>query len=216
MEAAEPAVGGGGNPRLSVIHGCSWCHVGRRKQAGRSWQGTPFSGGVPRVFLCEFTTLGPVNHIAGMVFFTPQLYDGMQPESGWERRAVREWMRRWKISRDYAALISPLLPASVARLSRETLHDAVVDSVDQGVGSLTLVVDARRALGGFAGRRIQLLFTGVRRRIRTRGLVGRWWLYEEAHLCSRARFSLHVMFDSTELEIEADELRIQRAPKRAV
>ena len=73
------------------------------------------------------------------------------------------------------------------------------------------VMDARRAMGGFAGRRVRLQFTGVRRRIRARGLVGHWWLYEEAHLCRRARFALHVLFDSSELEIEADELRIQRA-----
>ena len=146
-----------------------------------------------------------------MVFFTRQLYDGMQPESGWERRAQREWMRRWKISRRYEAVIAPLLPAPVVRLSHETLHDAVVESVEQRTGSLTFVMDARRAMGGFAGRRIRLTFTGVRRRIRTRGLVGHWWLYEEAHLCSRAKFALHVLFDSTELEIEADELRIQRA-----
>ena len=145
-----------------------------------------------------------------MIFFTRQLYDGMQHESGWERRAQREWMRRCKIYRSYADVIAPLLPASVVRLSRETLHDAVVESVEQGSGSLTLVMDARRALGGFAGRRVLLSFTGVRRRIRTRGLVGHWWLYEEAHLCSRAPFTLHVLFDSTELEIEADALRIQR------
>jgi hypothetical protein len=145
-----------------------------------------------------------------MVFFTRQLYDGMQPESGWERRATAEWMRRWKISRRYEAIIAPLLPASVVRLSRETLHDAVVESVEQRTGKLTFVMDARRALGGFAGRRIRLVFTGVQRRIRTRGLVGHSWLYEEAHLCSRAKFALHVLFDSTELEIEADELRIRR------
>jgi hypothetical protein len=150
-----------------------------------------------------------------MIFFTRQLYDGMQPESGWGRRALREWMRRLKISRRYEALIAPLLPAPIVRLSRETLHDAVVVSVEQRIGSLTFVMDARRALGGFAGRRVRLAFTGVRRRIRTRGLVGRRWLYEEAHLCSRARFALHVLFDSTELEIEADELRIQRAQRHA-
>ena len=146
-----------------------------------------------------------------MIFFTRQLYDGMQPESGWERRARGEWMRRLNIARSYGSVIAPLLPASVVRLCRETLHDAVVESVEQQTGSLVLIMDARRALGGFAGRRIRLTFTGLRRRIPTRGLVGRWWLYEEAHLCSRTKFALHVLFDSTELEIEADELRIQKA-----
>src|SRR5688572_10750954 len=139
-----------------------------------------------------------------MVFFTRQLYDGVQPKSGWERRAQREWMRRWKIWRRYEEIIAPLLPAPVARLSRESLHDAVVEAVEQRNGSLTFVMDARRAMGGFGGHRIRLAFAGVRRRIRTRGLVWNWWLYEEAHLCSRAKFALHVLFDSTEMEIEAD------------
>jgi hypothetical protein len=145
-----------------------------------------------------------------MVFFTRQLYDGMQPKSGWERKAEREWMRRCEIARRYEVVIASLLPAPVVRLSRETLHDAVVESVDQRDGNLTFVMDARRASGGFAGRRIRLEFSGVHRRIRTRGLRGQWWLYEEAHLCSRAQFALHVLFDSAEIEVEADELRIRR------
>jgi hypothetical protein len=41
-------------------------------------------------------------------------------------------------------------------------------------------------------------------------LVGQWWLYEEAHLSSRAAFSLHVMFDKSDVEIEAEGLEIER------
>ena len=36
---------------------------------------------------------------------------------------------------------------------------------------------------------------------------------EEPHLCSRAHFALHVLFDRGEVEIEADELSIQRMSK---
>ena len=139
-------------------------------------------------------------------FFTRQLQDGVQDDSGWTRRAGREWKRRAEIYRRYVATIAPMIPQAVLRLCRETLHDAVVESVEQTSGILTLVMDARGALGGFRGQRVRLQFTGVRGKINTRGLVGRWWLYQEPHLCSRARFSLHVLFDRGEIEIEADNL----------
>jgi hypothetical protein len=145
-----------------------------------------------------------------MVFFTRELQDGVQDDSGWTRRAGREWKRRAEIYRRYFAAITPMLPPAVVRLCRETLHDAVVESVEQNSGTLTLVMDAKGALGGFRGRRVRLVFRGVRRRVPTRGLVGRWWLYQEPHLCSRARFSLHVLFHQGEIEIEADELSIER------
>lgn len=90
------------------------------------------------------------------------------------------------------------------------LHDAVVESIEQDSCTLTLIMDARGAFGGFTGRRVRLLFRGVRHRVPTRGIVGRFWLYEEPHLCSRARFSLHILFNQGEMEIEADELSIQR------
>ncbi len=63
---------------------------------------------------------------------------------------------------------------------------------------------------GLRGQRVRLIFWGVKRPIRTEGLEGNWWLYEEAHLSSRARFALHVLFHRGEFEIEADELSIQR------
>jgi Protein of unknown function (DUF4085) len=145
-----------------------------------------------------------------MIFFTRKLQDGIQDDSGWTRRAAREWKRRAEIHRQYETVIAPLLPASVRRLCRETLHDAVVASVQQRDGIVTFIMDARSALGGFRGYQVRLTFSGVKRRIQTRGLVGQWWLYEEAHLSSRARFALHVLFHSREMEIEADELSIQR------
>lgn len=69
------------------------------------------------------------------VFFRGQLYHGLQPESGWERRAQRE--------------------------------------ASAGTGGLT----RRRTLA----------------------------------VCSRVKFAVHVLCGNTDLEIKADELRIQRA-----
>ena len=149
-----------------------------------------------------------------MIFFTRTLQDGIQDDSGWSRRAERTWHRNRQIYKTCLDAISPLLPRSVVRLCRETLHDAVIESVEQQSGTLTFVLDARHALGGFRGRRVQLTFTGVRRRVLTRGLVGEWWLYEEAHLTSHAAFALHVLLHAHEFELEADTLDIKLLPQR--
>ena len=82
-----------------------------------------------------------------MIFFTRQLQDGVQDNSGWTRRAGREWKRRAEVYRRYVAAIAPMVPQAGLRLCRETLHDAVVESVEQTSGTLILVMDARGALG---------------------------------------------------------------------
>jgi hypothetical protein len=80
-------------------------------------------------------------------------------------------------------------------------------------GELVLVVDATNALSGFRGRQVRLTFRGVKGRPAVSKLVGQWWLYEEAHLSSRARFSLQVLFDPSQLDVEADELKIELLPR---
>ena len=147
-----------------------------------------------------------------MVFFTRELYEGVQPNSGWERRAENEWRRRRQTYTRYAEVVLPLLPAAVRRLCRASLHDVVVLAATAGGGEVTLVVDATNALGGFEGRQVVLTFRGVRGRPAVARLVGDWWLYEEAHLTPRARFGLQVLFHRSELEVEADELDIRVLP----
>lgn len=145
-----------------------------------------------------------------MIFVTRELYSGVQPGSGWERKAEREWKRRMAMYVRYYDVISPLLPTSLRQLCRHGLHDAVVQSAAMDANQLTIYLDATNALSGYRGHRLRLRFLGVRKRVPTRSLQRQWWLYSEAHLTSRARFSLHVMFDRTDLEVEADELKIDR------
>jgi hypothetical protein len=146
-----------------------------------------------------------------MIFFTRELYQGVQPKSGWQRRAKREWHRRLKACIQYEEVIRPLLPSSVVQFLRKSLHDAEVESVSQRSGKFILILDARPcASGSYRGHRVRITFGGVRRRVRARGLVGQWLLYREAHLCSRAKFSMHLLFTESELEIEADELSIEK------
>jgi len=146
-----------------------------------------------------------------MIFFTRELYQGVQPKSGWERRADYEWHRRLKIYNRYETIIRPLLPSSVVQFLGKSLHDAEVESISQRSGKLILMLDARPcASGSYRGHRVRLTFGGIRGRVRIRGLVGQWLLYREAHLCSRAKFSVHLLFTKSELEIEADEVSIEK------
>jgi hypothetical protein len=150
----------------------------------------------------------------GVIFFTRHLYNGSQPNSGWERRAERQLKRNAEIYHRYATVIAPLLPPAVVRLDQSGPHDAVVTSVTQPPGSLSLSLDAQYALGQYRGYHVCLTFTGVKKRINTQGLVGQWWLYQEAHLTSRSCFALHVFFDDRDIEIEADELKIKKTKIR--
>jgi len=150
-----------------------------------------------------------------MIFFTRELYLGYQANSGWERKASREWNRRAKIYADYAKVIEPMLPASVRRLCSQGLHDGIIREASLKNGELKLIVDATKALSRFRGRHVQLRFLGVRGRPAVAKLIGQWWLYEEAHLCSHTRFCLQVLLTPDELEIEADELVIKVMTKPA-
>ena len=145
-----------------------------------------------------------------MIFFTRELQNGIQDNSGWARRAMNEWRRAEEMYTRYLEVISPRLPATVRQLCREGLHDGVIRRASHRSGELVLLLDMSGALGLFRGRPIRLTFRGVPGRMRTSHLAGQWWLCEEAHLRPRGRFGLHVLFDTEELEIEADELVIER------
>jgi hypothetical protein len=150
-----------------------------------------------------------------LIFFTRELYEGMQVSSPRETRAEREWAKRAEIYQRYREVISPLLPAAVARLGREGLHDAIVLSAAQTADSLVLLMDTSNALTTLRGRRpVRLTFRGVRRRMITKRLVGAWWVADEVHLSSRARYALHVLFHQHEWEVEADRLVIERTAVR--
>jgi len=147
-----------------------------------------------------------------MIFFTRELFEGTQPHSGWVRRAMRETERRGKIYARYFDVIAPLLPPAVVRLCKAGLHDGVIQQASLKDHELVLVVDTANALSEFRGSLVTLTFRGVRGHRAVAKLVGEWWLYQEAHLSSNAPFSLHVMFNKVDLEIEAEELLIKLSP----
>ena len=145
-----------------------------------------------------------------MIFFTRQLYRGYQPGSGIERRSEREWRRHNEIYMAYRHIIAPLLPRSIVRLSGDGLHDSVLTRVRQRGRTLVITLDTSHSFSRFRPHVIRLTFIRVRRKVPTRGLVGQWWLYDEVHLSPRANFNLQVLLTDGELEIEADEMQIER------
>jgi uncharacterized protein DUF4085 len=146
-----------------------------------------------------------------MIFFTRKLYEGYQPNSGWERRALNTWHKLDALYQDYRKLIAPLVPKSIVELDGHGLHDAVITSCSMANGKLTIVLDATNALSKWRGKFVTLHFTGVINRVPTRSIKGQWWLYSELHLSSAARFSLQVMLTGTDLQIDADDVRIETA-----
>lgn len=146
-----------------------------------------------------------------MIFFTRELYLGYQPKSGRERAAMREWRRNGEIYHVYRHVIKPLLPRRIVQIANGSLHDAVVRRVVQAKGKLELTLDTSGSFSRFRPHPIRLTFTGLRKRVPIRGLVGQWWLYDEIHLSPRSRFNLQVLFTDSELEIEADDVKLERA-----
>ena len=144
-----------------------------------------------------------------MIFFTRKLYDGYQPNSGWERRAMKTWLKLSSLYQDYRKTISPLLPKSIVELDRHGLHDAVVTSCSMADGEFKIVLDATNALSKWRGKLVTLTFMGVVNRVQTRSIPSQWWLYAELHLSSSAKYSLHVLLTDSEMQIDADDLRIE-------
>jgi hypothetical protein len=148
-----------------------------------------------------------------MIFFTRSLYEGFQPDSGWERKAMREWQRRSKAYNECLRIITPLLPVTVRRFCRQDLHDCKVVKAVFGKSFVRFVLDAKHAFN-LPHARYELTFQGVSSFRGAKQLSGRWWLYDEFHLCSSSPFCFSVMFDKGELEIDAAEvsfLKIRRS-----
>src|SRR5881628_1165495 len=144
-----------------------------------------------------------------MIFFTRHLYEGYQPGSTWERRALRLWDRNRKLYQRYFAVISALLPRSAVKLWKLSFHDCKIQKIKETKKQIIFQLDTTHAIGLSPQHTVYLTFVGVKSPIPSSGLVGRWWLYEEIHLSSRAAFSCHVMLDRGEFEIEADEVIVR-------
>ena len=145
-----------------------------------------------------------------MIFFTRELYQGYQPGSGRERRSMNEWERNNEIYLAYRHIISPLLPRNILRVADGGLHDSVITHAAQRDGIFTMTLDTSGSFSRFRPRPVRLTFKGVKRKNAIRGLVGQWWLYDEVHLSSRAKFNLQVMLTDSELEFDADDVKIER------
>lgn len=145
-----------------------------------------------------------------MIFFTRKLYEGIQPESGWERRAENLWDKHCQIYRKYFQLISPMLPVSARKFSKQSLHDGVILKTRTTKGRLELLIDGHGMVDLSPHNNYKVVFSGVTDYRGPRQLEGALWCYDEIHLCSSAPFSFHVLFHKGEMEIDAVEVKLKK------
>lgn len=144
-----------------------------------------------------------------MIFFTRQLYDGYQPGSKWQNRAMKLWDRNGKIYKKYFKLISPLLPKSVIKANDISLHDCRVRSVVCDNDQISFTLDTASAVALSPHYTAVVSFKGVKNKVPVSKLNGAWWLYDEVHLSHSSRFAYHIFLDRIDLEVYADEFSIK-------
>src|SRR5690349_10408619 len=121
-----------------------------------------------------------------MIFFTRELHQGVQVDSGWERRAERISRERRCIYQKYSALISPLLPTSARRFSKMSLHDGGILRATANKRTIKFWLDGRGLVGLSPHYNYLVTFSGVTGFRGSCPSKGWWWLYDEVHLCSTA------------------------------
>jgi len=144
-----------------------------------------------------------------MLFFTRELYDGSQEESGWMRTSRSKVERNCKLYKKYFRLIRPFLPYSTVAFDKFSFHDAQIVARSWRDQKLCLTLDTAGAFHAFPKRYAHITFTGVRHSPSPLPRNKDWWIWDEFHLGSRTKFSLHVMFTETEIEIPAEEIRLR-------
>jgi hypothetical protein len=144
-----------------------------------------------------------------MIFFTRELHEGYQDDSGWTRLAAMQYGRNFKLYKRYFRLIQPFLPASAIRFSTFGFHDCEIIERGWREQKLHVILDTAGAIMPLPKRYAHITFTGVRRCPARLPRKKEWWHSDEFHLGSRSKFCLHVMFTKTDVEIPADEIRLR-------
>ena len=144
-----------------------------------------------------------------MIFFTRDLYDGYQPGSKWQRRAMRIWDRNIRIYRQYLKVIKPLLPTNIVKWEDISLHDCRVCDAIRNKTQIQFVLDTENAIGLAPDYTVLICFKGVKNKVGLTGLRGAWWLYDEVHLSHISRFAYHIFLDRKDLEVYADDFSLK-------
>jgi hypothetical protein len=144
-----------------------------------------------------------------MLFFTRELYDGSQDGSGWTRVARFKIERICKLYKRYFRLIRPSLSLSAVAFDKFSFHDSQIVERRWRDQKLCLILDTAGAFHAFPKRHAHITFTGVRHPPSPLPQKKDWWIWDELHLGSRTKFSLHVMFTETEIEIPADNVSVR-------
>jgi len=81
-----------------------------------------------------------------MIFFTRELHEGYQDNSGWTRSATMKYSRNFRLYKKYFGLIRPFLPSSAIRFSKFGFQDREVVARDWKDQKLRLILDTAGAM----------------------------------------------------------------------
>lgn len=152
--------------------------------------------------------------------FHPYIQDGTINE-GFPPQKLRDMAKRWEEDHEmrmealfdhysrYYESIKEKLPAGAIQLVEQSLHDAVVLSVEKPTDDVLLItLDCSGGFHYFTD--IRVTFTGVTEADIPQDFKDACWLYNEIYL-AEAGFELHVLFDSPMVEatISAHDVKIE-------
>ena len=150
-----------------------------------------------------------------MIFFTRELHEGFQDDSGWTSISAKKGARNFRVYKKYFRLIRPFLPRSAIRFSEFCFHDCEIVECYWREQKMYLILDTAGAVCPLPGRYAYITFSGVRQKPKSMPRKKEWWDSNEFHLGSRSKFCLHVMFTKTDMEIPADEIRLRFKNKKS-
>jgi hypothetical protein len=142
---------------------------------------------------------------ATVKYFTRERFDANQDDTP---EAELDWN---KAVDDYASHLERIrgqLPEGSRDLWELTLHDGSVERVERpSAESVRIVIDATRNPWGPRGK-FELVFEGVNPATLVEPVLKDGWLYEELHISDRG-FAFHVLFDRSEMIIEAQRAKVR-------
>jgi hypothetical protein len=145
-----------------------------------------------------------------MKFITRDLYNAMQcrPDTPESQAAFARWEAQCAVYRVQLESIRRQLPASMQAFCDTSLHDGVIMATTRPQpATVQLDIDASNNPWGPTGY-FRLVFTGVKDVSPLNDLVDEWWLYEEVHLHTDARFDYRVQLTNGEFRVVADHVEL--------
>jgi hypothetical protein len=139
-----------------------------------------------------------------MKYFTRSLYEQLQPGSGIQFEVASAHFNTAATAyQSVADTIKPQLPRGMQRIVETGLHDATIRRAETTPGG-EVVIEADQNPWYTT-----LTFRGVKITEGINDSIGDRWLYEEAHLHTKATFDFRVLLEKSQFRIIADDLTLE-------